>query len=217
MAYPFSLVIFDLDGTLVDSAADIAESVNRTLSDWRLPTYDVKQITGWIGEGSRQLITYAFRDAGSDADIDDVMPGFLEHYAETALDAVVYPGVADTLAALHAQGVKLAVCTNKNEEFVRPLLEVRGLLPYIDGIVGGNTLPERKPSGVPLKHLADEAGVPLNQVLMVGDSESDMLAARDAGVPYVLVSYGYPKSLDIRNAGALAVIDQFAELLNLHT
>jgi phosphoglycolate phosphatase len=216
LAFPFSLVIFDLDGTLVDSAADIAESVNRTLSDWRLPTYDVAQITGWIGEGSRQLITYAFRDAGSDADIDDVMPGFLEHYAETALDAVVYEGVRETLAALHAQGVKLAVCTNKNEEFVRPLLDARGLSPYIDGITGGNTLPERKPSGVPLKYLAQQAGVPLDKVLMVGDSESDMLAARDAGVPYVLVTYGYPKTLDVRNAGALAVIDRMPELLDLH-
>jgi phosphoglycolate phosphatase len=215
LAFPYSLVIFDLDGTLVDSAADIAESVNRTLSDWRLPVYDVQQITGWIGEGSRQLITYAFRDAGSDADIDDVMPGFLVHYAETALDAVVYDGVVDTLAALHAQGVKLAVCTNKNEEFVRPLLEARRLMPYIDGIVGGNTLPERKPSGVPLKHLADEAGVPLAKTLMVGDSESDMLAAKDAGVAYVLVSYGYPKSLDLQNAGALAVIDRMPDLLNL--
>jgi phosphoglycolate phosphatase len=215
LAFPYSLVIFDLDGTLVDSAADIAESVNRTLSDWRLPVYDVKQITGWIGEGSRQLITYAFRDAGSDADIDDVMPGFLVHYAETALDAVAYDGVVETLAALHAQGVKLAVCTNKNEEFVRPLLEARGMMPYIDGIVGGNTLPERKPSGVPLKHLADEAGVPLDRVVMVGDSESDMLAAKDAGVPYVLVTYGYPKSLDVHNAGAIAVIDHFTDLLKL--
>lgn len=215
MAFPYSLVIFDLDGTLVDSAADIAESVNRTLSDWRLPVYDVKQITGWIGEGSRQLITYAFRDAGSDADIDDVMPGFLVHYKETALDAVAYEGVVDTLAALHAQGVKLAVCTNKNEEFVRPLLEVRGMMPYIDGIVGGNTLPERKPSGVPLKHLAGEAGVALAKTLMVGDSESDMLAAKDAGVDYVLVSYGYPKSLDVHHAGAVAVIDRMPELLHL--
>ncbi|UPG92229.1 HAD-IA family hydrolase [Luteibacter aegosomaticola] len=215
MAFPYSLVIFDLDGTLVDSAADIAESVNRTLSDWRLPQYDVKQITGWIGEGSRQLITYAFHDAGSDADIDDVMPGFLVHYAETALDAIAYDGVVDTLAALHAQGVKLAVCTNKNEEFVRPLLEVRGMMPFIDGIVGGNTLPQRKPSGMPLKHLADAAGVPLAKTLMVGDSESDMLAARDAGVDYVLVSYGYPKSLDIHTAGAKAVIDRMPELLTI--
>ena len=211
----FSLVIFDLDGTLVDSAADIAESVNRTLHDWKLPTYDVAQITGWVGEGSRKLITYAFRHAGSDADIDDVMPGFLKHYGDTALDGIAYDGAVDTLRALHARGVKLAVCTNKNEEFVRPLLEVRGMLPYIDGIVGGNSLPERKPSGVPLKHLADEAGVPLDQVLMVGDSESDLLAANDAGVPVVLVSYGYRKDLDIYNVGALAVIDHMPQLLDV--
>ncbi|MDR6935798.1 HAD-IA family hydrolase [Luteibacter sp. 3190] len=212
MAFPYSLVIFDLDGTLVDSVRDIAESVNRTLRDWKLPTYDDAQIEQWIGEGSRKLITYAFRHAGSDADIDAVMPGFLVHYGETALDAVAYDGVVDTLATLHAQGVKLAVCTNKNEEFVRPLLEARGMLPYIDGIVGGNTLPERKPSGVPLRHLADEAGVAIADTLMVGDSESDMLAARDAGIDLVFVSYGYHKGLDIHRAGAVAVIDRFADL-----
>ena len=215
LTFPFSLVIFDLDGTLVDSAADIAESVNRTLHDWKLPTYDIAQITEWIGEGSRKLITYAFRHAGSDADIDEVMPGFLEHYAETALDGIAYDGVVDTLAALHAQGVKLAVCTNKNEEFVRPLLEVRGMLPYIDGIVGGNTLPERKPSGVPLLHLAREAGVAPAKTLMVGDSESDVLAARDAGLPFVMVSYGYRKSLDLHAIGALAVIDRMPDLLTI--
>ena len=215
MTFPFSMVIFDLDGTLVDSAADIAESVNRTLHDWKLPTVAPARITEWIGEGSRQLITYAFRDAGSDADIDEVMPGFLVHYKETALDGVAYDGVVDTLAALHAQGVKLAVCTNKNEEFVRPLLEVRGMLPYIDGIVGGNTMPERKPSGVPLLHLARQAGVEASQVLMVGDSESDMLAAHDAKVALVMVSYGYRKSLDLATAGALAVIDTFPELLRI--
>lgn len=215
MTFPFSMVIFDLDGTLVDSAADIAESVNRTLHDWKLPKVDPLRITEWIGEGSRKLITYAFQDAGSDADIDKVMPGFLEHYAETALDGIAYDGVVDTLAALHAQGVKLAVCTNKNEEFVRPLLDVRGMLPYIDGIVGGNTMPERKPSGVPLLHLAKEAGVAVSDVLMVGDSESDMLAAHDAGVALVMVSYGYRKSLDLATTGALAVIDAFPDLLHV--
>ncbi len=215
MAFPYSLVIFDLDGTLVDSAADIAESVNRTLRDWKLPTYDVATITGWVGEGSRQLITYAFHAAGSDAAIDEVMPGFLEHYAETALDGIAYEGVVDTLKALHAQGVKLAVCTNKNEEFVRPLLEVRGMLPYIDGIVGGNTLPERKPSGVPLRHLADEAHVTIENSLMVGDSESDVLAAKDAGMDVVMVSYGYRKSLDLHAVGAVAVIDAMPDLLSV--
>lgn len=211
----FSLVIFDLDGTLVDSAAAIAEAVNRTLVDWKLRTYDVKTITDWVGEGSRQLITYAFKDAGSDADIDDVMPGFLKHYEETALDGPAYDGVVDTLKALHERGVRLAVCTNKNEEFVRPLLEVRGMLPYIDDIVGGNTLPERKPSGVPLKYLAGKAGVPLDRVLMVGDSESDVLSAKDAGVAVAMVSYGYRKSLDIHGVGAVAVIDRMIDLLDV--
>ncbi|NID14737.1 phosphoglycolate phosphatase [Luteibacter yeojuensis] len=215
MAFPYSLVIFDLDGTLVDSAADIAESVNRTLRDWNLPTYDTPRITGWIGEGSRKLITSAFRHAGSDADIDEVMPGFLEHYAETALDGIAYEGVVDTLAALHAEGVKLAVCTNKNEEFVRPLLEARGMLHYFDGIVGANTLPERKPSGVPLRYLATQARVDIDRTLVVGDSESDVLAARDAGMDFVLVSYGYRKSLDLHAAGAVAVIDRMPDLLGI--
>ncbi len=215
LPFPYSLAIFDLDGTLVDSAADIAESVNRTLRDWKLPTYDTAQITEWIGEGSRKLITYAFRHAGSDADIDDVMPGFLVHYAETALDAVAYDGVVETLTALHAQGVKVAVCTNKNEEFVKPLLDARGMLPFVDGIVGGNTLPERKPSGVPLRYLAERAGVSIAETLMVGDSESDVLAARDAGMDFVLVSYGYRKSLDLHATGALAVIDRMPDLLTI--
>ncbi|HEY4292620.1 phosphoglycolate phosphatase [Luteibacter sp.] len=215
MAFPYSLVIFDLDGTLVDSAADIAESVNRTLRDWKLPTYGTPQITGWIGEGSRKLITSAFRHAGSDADIDKVMPGFLEHYAETALDGIAYDGVVDTLAALHAEGVKLAVCTNKNEEFVRPLLAARGILSYFDGIVGANTLPERKPSGVPMRYLATQAYVDIDKVLVVGDSESDVLAARDAGMDFVLVSYGYRKSLDLHTAGAVAVIDRMPDLLTV--
>lgn len=215
MAFPYSLVIFDLDGTLVDSVKDIAESVNRTLHDWKLPTQSEATIETWIGEGSRQLITYAFQNAASDADIDDVMPGFLVHYKETALDAVPYDGVVDTLAALHAQGVKVAVCTNKNEEFVRPLLEVRGMLKYVDGIVGGNTLPQRKPSGVPLKHLADEAGVAIADTLMVGDSESDMLAAHDAGTALVMVAYGYRKQLDLAKTGAVAVIDRMPDLLGI--
>jgi phosphoglycolate phosphatase len=215
VTFPFPLVIFDLDGTLVDSAGAIATAVNRTLEDWKLPRVDEARIVDWIGEGSRQLITYAFRDAGSDVDIETVMPSFLAHYAETALDGDAYDGVVETLRALHGQGVAVAVCTNKNEEFVRPLLEARGMLPFVDGIAGGNTLPQRKPSGEPLRHLARQAGVGSADVLMVGDSESDMLAAHDAGVALVMVSYGYRKSLDLATTGALAVIDRMPDLLNV--
>ncbi|WDS37999.1 phosphoglycolate phosphatase [Pseudoxanthomonas sp.] len=213
LSFPYPLVIFDLDGTLVDSAPDIAQAVNRTLTDWQLPNYDLAQITQWIGEGSRQLITYAMRAAGSEVDIDTVMPGFLKHYGDTALDGLAYPGVEGTLAALHAQGIKLAVCTNKPEQFVRPLLEARGLLHYFDGIVGGDTLPQRKPAPEPLWHLCRQFGLDAKDCLMVGDSESDALAAHNAGVPLVLVRYGYRKSLDLDAAGARQVIDAFPDLL----
>jgi phosphoglycolate phosphatase len=214
-SFPFPLVIFDLDGTLVDSAPDIAVAVNRALTDWNLRTFDLAQITLWIGEGSRVLITRAFRAAGSDADIDQVMPGFLKHYGDTALDGQAYPGVTETLQALHEQGIKLALCTNKPEQFVRPLLAARGLLRFFDGIVGGDTLPERKPSGVPLQHLADQFGLPVERCVMVGDSESDLRAAQAAPMPAVMVSYGYRKDLDLATAGAYAVIDTMPALLNL--
>lgn len=214
-SFPFPLVIFDLDGTLVDSAPDIAQAVNRTLTDWNLRNFDLAQITLWIGEGSRVLITRAFQAAGSDADIDQVMPGFLKHYGDTALDGQAYPGVAETLQALHEGGIKLALCTNKPEQFVRPLLAGRGLLKFFDDIVGGDTLPERKPSGVPLRYLADQFGLPVTRCLMVGDSESDLRAAQDATMPVVMVSYGYRKSLDLASAAAYAVIDDMPALLNL--
>jgi phosphoglycolate phosphatase len=107
------------------------------------------------------------------------------------------------------------VCTNKPEQFVRPLLEARGVLGLFDGIVGGDTLPQRKPAPEPLWHLATQFGVEPGKSLMVGDSESDALAAHNAGVPLVLLRYGYRKQYDLDAAGAVAVLDTFPELLAL--
>lgn len=216
MPFPYPLVIFDLDGTLVDSAADIAEAVNRSLTEWKLPTFDQARIESWIGEGSRKLITRAFREAGSTVDIDQVMDGFLLHYGQTLLlQAHAYPGVVEVLAALRAQGAKLAVCTNKPSRFVAPLLQHLGLEGYFDALIGGDSLPERKPSPLPLQHLAARFGQASEQCLMVGDSASDLHAAQAAAMPVVLVSYGYKKTLDLHSAGALAVIDDMRELLEL--
>lgn len=212
--FPYPLVIFDLDGTLVDSAPDIALAVNRTLDDWGLQRFDLATITGWIGEGSRRLITRAMHAAGGPQDIDRVMPGFLRHYGQTASDGALYPGVAQTLAGLHARGVRLALCTNKPEQFVRPLLQARGILDLFDaGIVGGDTLAERKPSGMPLRHLAAQAALDPECCLMVGDSRSDAQAAQAAGMPLVLVRYGYHQGLDLEAAGAVAVLDAMPQLL----
>ena len=212
--FPYPMVIFDLDGTLVDSAPGLALAVNRTLANWRLRAFDLDTIKGWVGEGARQLMTRAMHAAAGHADLEEVMPCFLYHYGQTANDAMLYPGVADTLAQLRARGVRLAICTNKPEQFVRPLLAARGILDLFQaGIVGGDTLSERKPSATPLLHLASQAGQDPMQCLMVGDSQSDVLAAHAAGIPLVLVRYGYPKALDLDAAGAVAVIDAMPQLL----
>ncbi|MET0936804.1 MAG: HAD-IA family hydrolase, partial [Luteibacter sp.] len=152
----------------------------------------------------------------SEAQHEALLKRYLDFYGDHIADrSRPFDGIVPLLEKFKGQGVKLAVCTNKNEEFVRPLLEARGMMPYIDGIVGGNTLPERKPSGVPLLHLAKQLSAPVEATLMVGDSESDVLAARDAHLPFVLVSYGYRKSLDLYTAGAVAVIDTMPALLDV--
>lgn len=216
MTFPYPAVLFDLDGTLVDSAADIAEAVNRTLAEHSLPQFGEVTIRGWIGEGARKLIETAFAAAGSRADIDQVMPGFMVHYGDCLLlHARVYAGVAETLASLHAQGVKLAVCTNKPQRHIAPLLAAMALDPWIDAVVGGDTLAERKPSALPLLHLAAHFGVAPGDCLMVGDSQTDAEAAQAAGMPLVLVEYGYRRGFDLHAAGALAVTDDLRTLLAL--
>jgi phosphoglycolate phosphatase len=217
LQFPYSLVLFDLDGTLVDTASDIAEAVNRTLDDWRLPRVDESVIRGWIGDGARKLVEAAFRDAGSTVSIDKVMPGFMVHYGDCLLlQPRLYPGVAEALQALRTRGVAMALCTNKPQRFLVPLLEAMGIAGYFtDAMVGGDTLPERKPDAMPLLHLAAQFHCEASQCLMVGDSATDLQAARAAVMDVALVSYGYPRGFDLHAAGAVAVVDDLRELLEL--
>ena len=212
--FPYSLVVFDLDGTLVDSASDIAEAVNRTLVDWSLPRVEEPVIRGWIGDGARALVASAFAHAGKQIELDEVMPGFMVHYAECLLlYPSVYPGVVETLQALRERGIAVAVCTNKPERFVRPLLDALDLGGYFEVIVGGDTLPERKPSAVPLLHVVQHFDLQPAQCLMVGDSATDVQTAAAAGVPMALVTYGYLRGLDARAVQGVTVIDDMRELL----
>ena len=137
-AFPYRAVLFDLDGTLVDTEDDIVEAVNRTLGDWRLGPRTATEVHGWIGEGARMLIERAFRAAGSDADIDAVMPDLMRHYAETLLlGARLYPGAEPVLRGLRARGVRLALCTNKPSRFLLPLMRHLGVADVFDAMVGG--------------------------------------------------------------------------------
>lgn len=214
MSFPYSLVVFDLDGTLVDSASDIAEAVNRTLVDWSLPRQQEAVIRGWIGDGARALVASAFAHAGEAIDVDEVMPGFMVHYAECLLlYPTVYPGVVETLQALRERNIAVAICTNKPQRFVRPLLDALRLGEYFECIVGGDTLPERKPSAVPLLHVVDHFGLQPSQCLMVGDSATDLQTAVAANMPMALVTYGYLRGFDPHSVPGVRVIDDMRELL----
>jgi len=215
-AFPWPVVLFDLDGTLVDSASDIAAAVNRLLAELGHAQVDEATVRSWIGDGARQLITSALHHAGDLQDIDAVMPRFMRHYADCLLlDPQLYPGVVSTLQALRARGVRMAVCTNKPAQFVPPLLEALKIDGCFDAVLGAGVLPERKPHPRPLLHLAEGFGVDIAQCLMVGDSAADAGAAIAAGAPRVMVGYGYRRDFDLHGCGALAVIDRFEQLLDL--
>lgn len=216
MAYPYPLVVFDLDGTLVDSAADIAEALNRTLEDWQSPRVTEATVLTWIGDGVRRLVEQAFAAAASDIDLDRVMPGFMLHYEACLLRSPrLYEGVDPALRELRARGVTLAICTNKPSALVAPLLQYFDLQELFALVLGGDSLAERKPSGAPLRHIADAFGIAAESALMVGDSITDFRAAVDAGMPVALVRYGYPRGLDLEHVEAVAVMDDLRELLAL--
>ena len=146
--------------------------------------------------------------------MDAVFPSLEAHYGDCLLrDPRVYPGVRETLEVLHQSNVKLAVCTNKPQRFIRPLLQALALEGYFECIVGGDTLPERKPSAMPLLHLVGHFGLSPAQCLMVGDSETDVLTAQAACVPMALVTYGYLRGFDPQSAEGVWVIDDLRELL----
>lgn len=214
--YPYPLVVFDLDGTLVDSASDIAEALNRTLQDWHLPRVPEATVLTWIGDGVRRLVEQAFDAAGSAVDLDEVMPGFMVHYRECLLRSPrLFDGVPQALRQLQERGVLLAICTNKPSALVPPLLRHLGVGDVFALVLGGDSLPQRKPDGEPLRHIAAHFGLQPAQCLMVGDSLTDHRAAQDAGMPVALVRYGYPRGLDLDHADAVAVVDDLRELPGL--
>jgi len=214
--YRYPLVVFDLDGTLVDSADDIAEALNRTLEDWSLPRVPASTVLGWIGDGVRRLVEQAFTAAGSAVDLDKVMPGFMVHYTDCLLRSPrLFDGVAEALQSLRARGVPLAICTNKPVALVKPLLDHLGIGGAFALVLGGDSLPQRKPDGEPLRHVARTFDLRPGQCLMVGDSLTDYRAAQDAGMPVALVRYGYPRGLDLDHANAVAVIDDLRQLPGL--
>ncbi|MBD9399531.1 MULTISPECIES: phosphoglycolate phosphatase [unclassified Pseudomonas] len=212
------LVMFDLDGTLVDSVPDLATAVDRMLVELGREPAGVERVRQWVGNGARVLVRRALaggldHSAVGEAESEEALARFLDIYADCHELITLYPGVHELLEALSTAAVELAVVTNKPERFVAPLLEQVGLGGYFRWIIGGDTLPQQKPDPAALLQVMRLAGVSQEQSLFVGDSRSDVLAARAAGVPCVAVSYGYNHGRPVAEEEPQLVVDSLAELL----
>jgi len=215
-------VLFDLDGTLLDTAADIALGLNRALADHGWPPVPADAVHSMIGRGTPILIERAAQFHGRALDPalqGELLDRFFHHYGalEESGDCVarVYDGGADTLRQLHEAGVRIAVVTNKYHRFATALLKLRGLSGWVDCVVGGDTCERRKPDPQPLQLACKRLQAFTTRALMVGDSLNDVLAARAAGMPVVCVPYGYNEGNDSRTLPCDAFIESVAELRSL--
>jgi len=217
------LILFDLDGTLIDSAPDLAYAVNRMLETFGLEPYDLETIHNWVGNGAQMLVKRALlgkRDVEEES-IDSglfekALSAFMAYYREHLCEETyAYEGVPETLARLKDKGYTLAIVTNKPYGFVAPILEKLSLSEHFDYTVGGDSLPLKKPDPSPLLHVCNTLGYGVGKTLMVGDSKNDILAANACGMDSVGVTYGYNYGEDIRVHQLSVVIDNFKELLNI--
>jgi phosphoglycolate phosphatase len=219
---PVEAVLFDLDGTLLDTAADIALALNRTLAEhgWSPAAQD--DVRRMIGRGAPILIerTAAAQARALDEALHAAMVDrFFHHYGalqETnEFDALPYPGARESLQRLHDAGLRIAVVTNKQQRFARGLLELLDLIAWVDLVVGGDSCERRKPDPQPLLFACERLGVAPGRTLMVGDSINDVKAARAANIPVLCVPYGYNEGRDPRELPCDALIDTLADLPGL--
>ena len=216
---PVHALLFDLDGTLLDTAGDIALALNRAFADQGHEAPGVEQVRTMIGRGAPMLVqrALAWRGLALEATAQEaLLEGFFHHYGRLQevdeCAAQPYPGVHEGLAQLGAQGLPMAVVTNKQERFARGLVQRLGLSPWFSLVVGGDTCERRKPDPQPLQWACAQLGVDVAQAVMVGDSVNDVQAARAAGMRVVCVPYGYNEGTDPRALPCDAFVQTLAEL-----
>lgn len=216
---PVRAVLFDLDGTLLDTVADITLALNRALAEQQSAPLGLEYVRNLIGRGAPVLVQRVVARLSSRPwPVDPVLllQRFYFHYDRLhelqEHEARMYPGVAEGFAQLHAQGLRLGVVTNKSRHTATALLVQLNLSPWVEVVVGGDTAEQRKPHPQPLLHACAALQVLPAQTLMVGDSAIDVAAARAAGMRVVCVPYGYNEGADPRTLACDAFIDTLADL-----
>ncbi len=209
-------VMFDLDGTLVNTLGDFAQALNGMLVDLQLPAIAPQVIEHMVGKGTEHLLRSVLAHVGVQ-DVEGCYQAAWQRYEHHYLQcngqfAQVYPGVLPGLAALHAAGLPLACLTNKPLAFARPLLHAKGLENYFQQVFGGDSFARKKPDPLPLLETCKALGTQPGRTLMVGDSSNDARAAQAAGCPVVLMTYGYNHGEPITATPALAHVDALMQI-----
>lgn len=215
-------ILMDLDGTLIDSAADIALSLNRALDDLGLPRVSELQVRDWVGRGAGRLVEVVLQhvvphhaDNPYRHEVEArLLERFMARYQDSVCEAsTVYPGVRDFIDAAQAAGIRLACVTNKPYKPAVALLRALDLLDDFELLIGGDTLAHKKPHPEPLLHCLRHFEVTASQALMVGDSRNDVDAARAAGIKVVAVPYGYNHGEPIEACAPDRLVASLAELI----
>ena len=214
------MILIDVDGTLVDSVPDLAFCVDTMMTELGHTPRGEARVREWVGNGEERLVRRALVGAlqgePDEAEFERAYPLFLDLYAEnTSKRSCLYPGVRDGLELLKSAAYRLGCVTNKAAQFTEPLLRDLGLFDDFSIVISGDTLSRKKPDPAPLLHAADFFGCEPGNALMIGDSVSDVAAARAAGFQIVCMSYGYNHGVDIREAAPDAVVDSFVEIYPL--
>lgn len=220
-SHPFDAVLFDLDGTLVETAPEIADAVNDTLTALGHAPVAQQQVDDWIGHGTRELLVKALAQAlglslaavRASASFAAIEAEFGQHYqARCGTRSNPYPKVRESLEALRAAGVKLAVVTNKEGRYTQTVLDVHGLTSLFDRVISGDTLPVKKPDPAAVDDCLQRFGVARERTLFVGDSSIDVATARNAGIAVWALPYGYNMGQPIEACGPDRVIPDLSAL-----
>ncbi|MBL4720151.1 MAG: phosphoglycolate phosphatase [Alphaproteobacteria bacterium] len=207
---PCTTLIFDLDGTLVDSAPDLTDALNQVLTAQGRSALNVKDVAGMIGDGVAKLVERGFMaTGGAPLNPAAALSTFQEIYLKGAANlTALYPTVLETLGMLRDDGYRMGLCTNKPIAPTRSLLKALDISGFFEVVAGGDSFPVRKPDPGHVNGVLDQLGSTRDNTIMIGDSKTDVAAAKSAGVTIIAVSYGYPRG-PIEDLGADIIIDSF--------